>query len=540
LNSRIGKRIAGLFQTGNETERISEPEKIPLPASWMQVPEMDENDFPEAPLPVNLLSLTFMKSFRFLPLNDSEESVTVAMADPSDMNTREVIHEAYGKPVKVFRASEETISQFIYRWYEADADMNGGDSSEEADLSVEEQLWDSPEHLKDMASEAPVIRLVNHLISKALDVGASDIHIEPRRQSLQVRYRIDGILHNQDAMAPKLTAAITSRIKLMAKMDIAEMRLPQDGRIKFRLGKDEIDIRVSSVPVQFGESLVLRLLHQEDINLELDSLGFPEKVMKSFQSIISMPHGIVLVCGPTGAGKTTTLYAALNRINSPDKKIVTVEDPVEYQLEGINQVQIKPKIGLTFANCLRSFLRHDPDVMLVGEIRDVETAEIAVQSALTGHMVFSTLHTNDAAGAITRLEDIGIEPFMIASSLVAVLAQRLVRRICPHCREDVRLSGEEKVMLARDLEVAPEEISDTYQRGTGCKECGGTGYRDRVGIFELLVMSEAIQRAVLQGTDRLGIYRKALAEGMTPLRMSGLEKVRQGITTYEEVLRVAR
>lgn len=399
------KKIAGFFQANDKKGNLLEPEKTALDTSWIEAPEMDESDFPEDPLPINILPLRFMKSFRFLPLNDSGENVTVAMADPSDFNTREVIYEAYGKPIKVFKAPEETISQFIYRWYEADADMNGGDGSDEADLSAEEQLWDSPEHLKDMASEAPVIRLVNHLISKALDVGASDIHIEPRRQSLQVRYRIDGILHDQEAIASKLKAAITSRIKLMAKMDIAEMRLPQDGRIKFKLGNDEIDIRVSSVPVQSGESLVLRLLHQGDINLELESLGFPEHIMKPFKSIISMPHGIVLVCGPTGAGKTTTLYAALNRINSPEKKIVTVEDPVEYQLEGINQVQIKPKIGLTFANCLRSFLRHDPDVMLVGEVRDVETAEIAIQSALTGHMVFSTLHTNDAAGAITRLED---------------------------------------------------------------------------------------------------------------------------------------
>jgi len=540
LNNYFGKKIARFFQANNETDAISEPEKIVLESSRIEAPEMGESDFPEDPLPINILPLSFMKSFRFLPLNDSGADVSVVMADPSDFNTREVIREAYGKPVKVFKAAEETISHFIYRWYEADADMNGGDGSDEADLSVEEQLWDSPEHLKDMASEVPVIRLVNHLISKSLDVGASDIHIEPRRQSLQVRYRIDGILHDQEAIAGKLKAAITSRIKLMAKMDIAEMRLPQDGRIKFKLGKDEIDIRVSSVPVQFGESLVLRLLHQEDINLELESLGFPEHIMKPFQSIISMPHGIVLVCGPTGAGKTTTLYAALNRINSPEKKIVTVEDPVEYQLEGINQVQIMPKIGLTFANCLRSFLRHDPDVMLVGEIRDVETAEIAVQSALTGHMVFSTLHTNDAAGAITRLEDMGIEPFMIASSLIAVLAQRLVRRVCLYCREEVQLSEEDKLILARDLELPPEKISDTYQKGTGCKDCGGTGYRDRVGIFELLILSEAIQRTVLKGTDRLGIYRKALSEGMTPLRVNGLDKVRQGVTTYEEVLRVAR
>jgi len=540
LNNFFGKKIARLFHAGENTDDFPEPEKIALDSSWIEVPEMLEGDFPEDPLPINLLPLRFMKSFHFLPMNDSGENVTVAMADPSDFNTREVIREAYGKPVKVFKAPRETISQFIYRWYEADADMNGRDGPDDAESSIEDQLWDSPEHLKDMASEAPVIRLVNHLISKAVNVGASDIHIEPKKQSLQVRYRIDGILHDQEAITGRLKAAITSRIKLMAKMDIAEMRLPQDGRIKFRLGNDEIDIRVSAIPVQFGESLVLRLLHQEDISLELDSLGFPDNILKPFKSIISMPHGILLVCGPTGAGKTTTLYAALNTINSPEKKIVTVEDPVEYQLEGINQVQIHPKIGLTFANCLRSFLRHDPDIMLVGEIRDSETAEIAVQSALTGHMVFSTLHTNDAAGAVTRLEDMGIERFMIVSSLVAVLAQRLVRRVCPNCQEEVRVSQEERILLTQDMRLPPEKVLDIYLKGKGCKECVGTGYRGRAGIFELLVLSETLQRAVLKGTDRIGIFQKAVSEGMTSLKMNGLDKVRQGITTYEEVLRVAR
>ncbi len=385
-----------------------------------------------------------------------------------------------------------------------------------------------------------MIRLVNHLISKAYRMGASDIHIEPRRQYVRVRFRIDGVLHDQEAIANRLKAAIISRVKLMAKMDIAEMRLPQDGKIRFRLGKEEIDIRVSSIPTGLGECLVLRLLHQEDVYLDPGRLGFSEKILEKFQSLISMPYGMLLVSGPTGSGKTTTLYAALNTINSPDRKIVTVEDPVEYQLEGITQVQVLPKIGLTFANCLRSFLRHDPDIILVGEIRDVETAEIAVQAALTGHMVFSTLHTNDAAGAITRLEDMGIERFMIVSSLVAVLAQRLVRRVCSHCSEEIPISEENRAMLAQELGVPPDQVMSSCLRGKGCDECGGTGYRGRIGIFELLPLSDRIQRAVLRGADRTEIHRKALEEGMVPLKLDGLDKVRQGITTYKEVLRVAR
>ena len=504
------------------------------------VADIDASDFPDDPPAVNFLPATFMKNFLFVPLVDDGEYISVAMADPFDFNTREVIFRAYNKPIKVFRAPAEVIAQHIYRWYEAEADMTGQEDSEEGDMSLEDRLWDDPEQLKDMASEAPVIRLVNHLISKAYKVGASDIHIEPRRQYVRVRFRIDGVLHDQEAIASRLKAAIISRVKLMAKMDIAEMRLPQDGRIRFRLGKEEIDIRVSSIPTGFGECLVLRLLHQEDVLLDLGRLGFSDQILSKFQSLISMPYGMLLVSGPTGSGKTTTLYAALNSINSPDRKIVTVEDPVEYQLEGINQVQVLPKIGLTFANCLRSFLRHDPDIILVGEIRDIETAEIAVQASLTGHMVFSTLHTNDAAGAITRLEDMGIERFMIVSSLVAVLAQRLVRKVCRHCSEEVPVSDEKRTMLARELEVTPEKLMPLYLKGKGCDECGGTGYRGRIGIFELFPLSEHIQSSILKGAGRTEIYRDALKEGMVSLKMDGLHKVSQGITTYEEVLRVAR
>jgi len=481
-----------------------------------------------------------MKRFRFIPLDDSEGKVLVAMADPLDFITREVIERAYDKALNIRRSSEETISQFVYRWYEAEADMTSGERADDADVSLEDQLWDSPEHLKDMASEAPVIRLVNHLIAKALEVGASDIHIEPRKLHVQVRYRIDGVLNDQNAIAVKLKAAINSRVKLMAKMDIAEMRLPQDGRIKFKIGREDIDIRVSSLPTHFGESLVLRLLHKENVELDMDTLGFPESIRDKFRSTISLPYGMILVTGPTGSGKTTTLYSALNTINSPDKKIVTVEDPVEYQMDGVNQVQVQPNIGLTFAHTLRTFLRQDPDVMLIGEIRDLETAEIAIQAALTGHVVFSTLHTNDAAGAITRLEDMGVERFLIASSVVAVLAQRLVRRVCPQCKKTFHLADDERLLLARELDLPPDELAPTYTRGMGCKECAGSGYRGRLGIYEFLPVDEVIQREIVRGSDRNEILRAAMQNGMISLRMDGMDKVKNGITTYEEVLRVTR
>jgi general secretion pathway protein E len=514
-------------------------ECVELPV-YDDFPELAESGFPENPPALNPFKLHYMKRFRFLPLDDANGQVLVAMADPLDYNTREVIERVYDKPLSICRSSEETISQFVYRWYEAEADMTSGERTDDMDMSLEDQLWDSPEHLKDMASEAPVIRLVNHLIAKALEVGASDIHIEPRRLHVQVRYRVDGILIDQNAIALKLKAAINSRVKLMSKMDIAEMRLPQDGRIKFKAGREEIDIRVSSLPTHFGESLVLRLLHKENVELDMDTLGFPASIRDKFRSTISLPYGMILVTGPTGSGKTTTLYSALNTINSPDKKIVTVEDPVEYQMDGVNQVQVQPTIGLTFAHTLRTFLRQDPDVMLIGEIRDLETAEIAIQAALTGHVVFSTLHTNDAAGAITRLEDMGVERFLIASSVVAVLAQRLVRRVCPQCKKTFHLADDERLQLARELDLLPDEIAPTYARGMGCKECAGSGYRGRLGIYEFLPVDEAIQREIVRGSDRNDIYRAAIQNGMISLRMDGMDKVKNGITTYEEVLRVTR
>ncbi|SPD73470.1 Type II secretion system protein E [uncultured Desulfobacterium sp.] len=523
--------------------KVSEEAYVsPVPAFVSDWPEISVEDFPQLPPSLKILPLAFMKRFCFVPLNDSGDAVLVAMADPLDFNTREAISGAYGRPLKVVKAPEEAISQFIYRWYEAEADMSQekGEGAEEGALSAEDQLWDDPEHLKDMASEAPVIRLVNHLIANALESGASDIHIEPRRQHVQVRYRIDGILHDRETLAKNLKAAITSRIKLMAKMDIAEMRLPQDGKIRFRTGRQEVDIRVSCLPTHLGEALVLRLLHKEDVQLDLESLGFPPLILDRFREAISLPYGMLLVTGPTGSGKTTTLYAALNTINTPEKKIVTVEDPVEYQIEGINQIQVQPNIGLTFAKCLRSFLRHDPDVMLVGEIRDMETADIAVQAALTGHMVFSTLHTNDAAGAIVRLEEMGVERFMVVSSLVGVLAQRLVRRVCRNCRQEVQISEEERSLVAREMGVSEDVMPQRVFKGMGCADCGDTGYRGRSGIFEFLPISEGIQQAIVEGAGRPEIVNRVVADGMITLRMDGINKIEQGITTFEEVLRVTR
>lgn len=503
---------------------------------------IEESEFPEQPPAQERIGLVYMKQHRFLPLSEEGEKVLVAMADPADFQTQQAIRSVYGKPLDVRKASIDLVNRFLYEWYEAEADMAAGEG-DEMEMSLEEQLWDNPEQLKDMASEEKVIRMVRHLITRAISYEASDIHIEPRKTSVKVRYRIDGVLHDQDTIAGQLKAAITSRVKLMAKMDIAEMRLPQDGRFNFKRDKEDrdgLDVRVSSIPVHHGESLVMRLLRKESVQLSLSNIGFPEYLVERFRSAISLPYGMLLVTGPTGSGKTTTLYGALNTINTPDKKIVTVEDPVEYQLEGVNQVQVQGSIGLTFASALRSFLRHDPDVMLIGEIRDTETAEIAVQSALTGHMVFSTLHTNDAAGAIARLTDMGVERFMVSSCLVGVLAQRLVRRVCASCRKEVFLEREKRELLARDLEVPAGEISHSFMRGEGCDECGGTGYCGRMAIFEFLPMDEAIQREIVRGADRNAIFRAAEKGGMVSLRRDGLDRVRQGLTTYEEVMRVTR
>ncbi|MGH7964938.1 MAG: type II secretion system ATPase GspE, partial [Candidatus Binatia bacterium] len=394
------------------------------------------------------------------------------------------------------------------------------------------------EHLRDLASEAPVIRLVNALIARALEQRASDIHIEPFEKELRVRYRIDGILHDVDAPPRKLQAALISRVKLMAKLNIAERRLPQDGRIKLRMLGREIDLRVSTLPTLYGESVVLRILDRSSIVVSLDSLGFPRDTLEEFDTLITRPYGMILVTGPTGSGKTTSLYGALDKINSPDKKIITIEDPVEYQLRGVNQIHVKPQIGLTFANGLRSIVRQDPDVIMIGEIRDYETAEIAVQAALTGHLVFSTLHTNDAAGAVSRLLEMGVEDYLLASSLLGIMAQRLVRTLCRHCRRPVeggvRPTGNGSGTNGQ--EIVPMAVYEPQ----GCEECAMTGYHGRSGIFELLPLSEGVRQLILKRASADIIKNCAVSEGMRTLREDGWRKVSEGTTTVAEVLRVTQ
>ena len=499
-------------------------------------PQISAADFPDKPPMINGLSPQLMRQWRVVTLSMDDSEAKVAMATPQDLYLRELLESIYQKPVRPFLASEEDILAAVYRWYEADIDLGGEESGDES--RTVDELWEDPEQLRDLASEAPVIRLVNHIISQALEVKASDIHFEPFRDYFKVRFRIDGVLHDIETVAKKLQPAITSRLKLMAKMNIAEMRLPQDGRIKVREGQREIDIRVSSLPTLFGESVVLRLLNREEVRLELETLGISADILGDFEKIISRPYGLVLVTGPTGSGKTTTLYGVMNRINAPDKKIITVEDPVEYQLDGINQIQIRPKIGLGFASALRNILRQDPDVILVGEIRDAETAEIAIQSALTGHLVFSTLHTNDAASAITRLQEMGVESYLLSSCLLAVMAQRLVRKICPHCGAAYDLPPgffEEVVQaLGVDSTQAPSEV----WRGKGCANCANTGFSGRTGIYELIQVDDEIRRLIVKGADSGSILSKARSLGMRTLRQDGLQKVLAGQTTFEEVMRV--
>jgi len=495
------------------------------------------HDYPREPVVVDNLSVKFMKQSRFVPLKLEENTLRIAMADPSDFSTVEALKMAYGLAVAVVPGREDDIFEAIERLY--------GMGRQSIETIIEEAgkgVYDitsgteeDANYLRDLASEAPIIRLVNRLILNAVEMRASDIHFEPFENEFKVRYRVDGVLHEIESPPPRLQAAIISRAKIMAKLDIAERRLPQDGRIKLKVLDKEIDFRVSTIPTIYGESLVMRILDRETLILDLEKIGFPREILPEYLKLISQPYGMILVTGPTGSGKTSTLYTTLNKINSSENKIITLEDPVEYQLRGINQIHVNAKIGLTFASGLRSIVRQDPDIILVGEIRDRETAQIAVQSALTGHLLFSTLHTNDAPGAITRLLDMEVESFLLSSTLLGVLAQRLVRVICPRCRRPY----EPEERLIRSMNVSPDELRDvTFYIGEGCDACRNTGFRGRTAIFEYLPVDDAIRREIVQssGTDR--IREVAISRGMVTLRQDGWRKIRQGITTIPEVLRV--
>ena len=488
-----------------------------------------------SPLPVlKNLSPKYLRQYAVCPVSVEGNLLTAATADPLNPLIVDDLRQSTGLEVKLVVSHPEAISEAIDRTYEGVATplqriVEGMDDDRTAD--VDEDV----NHLRDMAFEAPVVRLVNLLVENAIDSGASDIHIEPFEDTLRIRYRIDGILYEQEAPPRRLQAAVTSRIKIMAEMNIAERRLPQDGRIRVTLRGRRVDIRVSTMPTVHGESIVMRLLDRSSVFLPLERLGFGKATSKRFERLITLPHGIVLVTGPTGSGKTTTLYAALDKINSPDRKILTVEDPVEYQLKGVNQIPVKAKIGLTFATGLRHIVRQDPDVILVGEIRDLETAEIAIQAALTGHLVFSTLHTNDAPGAITRLQDMGVESFLLSSVLEGVLAQRLVRRICEACREPDKPSPADLQVLG----VSPDTPGQLF-RGRGCAECRGTGYRGRLGIYELFDITEEVRSLTLRRVSTREIRRHAIESGMITLRLDGWAKAQEGVTTVDEVLRVTQ
>jgi general secretion pathway protein E len=460
-----------------------------------------------------------------------------AKVDDNKQNeNKEEVKEVTGMEIEIKISLEEDIKVAIERFYGAGSHSMSGiiEDMDEEEIDMLEREGDDIEHLKDLASEAPIIKLVNLLITRAIEIGASDIHIEPFEGEIITRYRVDGVLHNAEAPPKRLQAALISRLKIMAKLNIAERRLPQDGRIKFSVVGKEVDMRVSTLPTIHGESIVLRILDRESGHHSLDKIGFPENSLKQFENLILKPYGMLLVTGPTGSGKTTTLYSAMAKINKPGIKIVTIEDPVEYQMRGINQIHVNSQIGMTFANGLRSIVRQDPDVIMVGEIRDGETAEIAIQSALTGHMVFSTVHTNDAAGAIVRLQDMGIEPFLLSSALLGVLAQRLVRVICSNCKT-IDTVTEESV---KKLRLLNEKIPDRVWIGEGCDKCNYTGYKGRSGIFELLIINEEIKNMILSKRSSNLIKECARKSGMTTLREDGWIKVLQGITSIDELLRV--
>ena len=485
------------------------------------------------------VSIQYLKKHKIVPLITSQEAV-IAVNDPSNFQPVDDLRQILKNPdLKVVLSPQDAIMAAINMAYDMSR-SSAKDYFEEMDQSSTDDLIskiDETADLLDEASDAPIIRLVNLLLSGAIKDRASDIHVEPYSGNLKIRYRIDGILYDILSLPRRIQSPLISRIKIMAKLNIAEKRLPQDGRIEIKIADRLVDIRVSVIPTAFGERVVLRLLDKTSNILMLADLGMHDERIKLLNKLIKSPYGIILVTGPTGSGKTTTLYAALSTINHPEINIITIEDPIEYQMDGVGQIQVNPKIDLTFAAGLRSIVRQDPDVILIGEIRDRETAEIAIQSSLTGHLVFSTLHTNDASSAVTRLIDMGIEPFLVTSSIVAIIAQRLVRVLCPHCKEVYVPDEESLANLGLNRSVLQ---NNNFYRKKGCNLCMQTGFRGRTGIFEILIVDEEIKRLVLKTSDANQINELALKQGMITLQKDGIDKVLAGITTTEEVLRVTR
>jgi general secretion pathway protein E len=506
--------VADAFVESGRFEKVA-PDQYPLE---MQLPET--------------VPLRFLKNYHVIGLS-LKDDITVALMDPEDRYVLDALKLATGKNIiaKVGLLSEIDAALEV-QYGEEHARMDKLADN----LTVEDLGEEDLAHLKDLASEAPVIKMVNLIMQRAIETRASDIHIEPFEQSLKVRLRVDGVLKDIDAPSVKSTAAVISRIKIMAKLNIAERRLPQDGRIKVQMLGKELDLRVSTIPTMYGESVVIRLLDKETTVLDFAELGFSGRHLQQFTEVLAQPHGIILITGPTGSGKSTSLYAALKQLNTSERKIITVEDPVEYQMDGINQIQAKPQIGLTFASALRSIVRQDPDVIMIGEMRDLETARIAVQSALTGHLVLSTLHTNDAAGGVTRLLDMGLEEYLLTSTVNGILAQRLVRKLCPECKQSYAPSQDIIDGMKLRRFAPPGEI--ILYKPIGCPSCGGLGYRGRMAIIEFLQMTDPVRKLIMAHEEAGAIQKLAIEEGMTTMYEDGLGKALQGITTLEEVLRV--
>lgn len=499
-------------------------------------------DNPEEMVDPELLSsftFNYLKNNCILPLKNSNGEIIIATDDLLKIDISEIKAHLRNKEVKIALTSTENIHRCLdkYYYHPTTSQKVINDLNTEEMTHLEEDIDVESMNLLDLANKAPIIRLVNQILYKAISMRASDVHINIGESVMKVRYRIDGVLHDIFVLPKKFHPAIVTRIKIISNLDIAEKRIPQDGRTSIKVDSRKIDIRVSILPTFFGESVVLRLLDRDTFLFSLNELGFSKETYEKFNELIHLDHGIILLTGPTGSGKTTTLYAALSKINSPGINIITLEDPVEYNIEGINQIQINPKVGLTFANGLRSILRHDPNIIMVGEIRDKETAEMAIQASLTGHLVFSTLHTNDSTSAIIRLIDMGIEPYLIASSLVGVMAQRLVRINCPHCSEDVPVPVKEFKQFFPEI----KDISEIkYRRGKGCNICFNEGYYGRKGIFELLVIDEEIRSLITERISLSEIKKTALRKGLVTLRMDGAAKIKEGLTTISEVLRVTQ
>lgn len=527
----IGDILLRLKHLKEETllEALSQQWKLP----YQSVLDINEID----PALTEKIPLSFAKRHQFLPIKYEGKGILCATAKPLNLRALDDFYLLLKTPIDLVIVPSEEIMRCIHQVYElatespedAISDFSGDN------LSVLAEEIGEPEDLLDTDDEAPMILLVNSIFFKAVQQRASDIHFEPFEREVKVRYRVDGVLYNILTSPKRLQSALISRVKIMAGMNIAEKRLPQDGRISLRIGGREIDIRVSDIPTAHGERLVLRILEKSNESLNLSEIGLSKKDLKSMEGLTALAHGIILVTGPTGSGKTTTLYSALSRINSPEKNILTIEDPIEYQLQGIGQIQVNSKIDLTFAKGLRSILRQDPDVIMIGEIRDVETAGIAIHASLTGHLVFSTLHTNDSAGAVTRLLDMGIEPFLVSSSVVAIIAQRLVRKICQNCRQAYVPSAEEYQKLG-----LPADSNHSFFKGTGCSACLNTGFKGRSGIYEILLLDDEIRNMILAKADSSQIKATAISKGMVNLREDGAKRVVDGLTTTEEVLRVTQ